>query len=109
MVSKETFVVLIVIISLSYKMGIDVVFSVMMKTAHDVLMNTYFYIMAVVILVGAVASIISEFVIIALINKLVSPLMRPFFGLSGAAVLGALTTYISDNPAILALAEDEGF
>lgn len=112
-ISKETFIVLIVFISLfsylGYKMGIDIVFSVMMKTAHDVLMNTSFYIMAVAILAGAVASIMSEFGIIALINKIVSPLMRPLFGLPGAGALGALTTYISDNPAILALAEDEGF
>lgn len=35
--------------------------------------------------------------------------MRPLFGLPGAAALGAVTCYISDNPAILALAADEGF
>ncbi|MBC2857113.1 hypothetical protein H3N56_11780 [Cetobacterium sp. 2A] len=112
-ISKETFVVLIIFISLftylGKVMGIDKVFSVMMKTGHDVLMNTSFYIMAVAILAGAVASIMSEFGIVALINKLISPLMRPLFGLPGAAALGAVTTYISDNPAILGLAEDQGF
>lgn len=90
-------------------MGMDVVFSVMMKTAHDVLMNTSFYIMAVAILAGAIAAIMSEFGVIALINKIISGVMRPIFGLPGAAALGAVTTYISDNPAILALADDEGF
>ena len=35
--------------------------------------------------------------------------MRPLFGLPGAAALGAVTTYISDNPAILSLAADEEF
>ena len=112
-VSVGTFVTLgIFILLFAYlgaKMGMDVVFSVMMKTGHDVLMNTSFYIMAVAILAGAAASIMSEFGVIALVNKIISPVMRPLFGLPGAAALGAVTTYISDNPAILSLAEDEGF
>ncbi|MFC2599831.1 MAG: hypothetical protein ACFNX1_01445 [Treponema lecithinolyticum] len=94
---------------LGHVMGMDIVFSVMMKTGHDVLMNTSFYIMAVAILAGAVASVMAEFGVIALVNKIISPVMRPLFGLPGAAALGAVTTYISDNPAILALAADEEF
>ena len=112
-VSLETFVTLIVVVGLfSYLgsvMGIDKVFSVMMKTGFDVLINTSFYIMAVAILAGAVASIFSEFGVIALVNKIISPIMRPLFGLPGAAALGATVCYISDNPAILALCDDEGF
>lgn len=112
-ISKETFIALIAIVGLftylGSVMGIDKVFSVMMKTGFDVLINTSFYIMAVAILAGAVAAIFSEFGVIALINKLISPIMRPLFGLPGAAALGATVTYISDNPAILSLAEDEGF
>ncbi|MGP1509501.1 hypothetical protein [Treponema lecithinolyticum] len=94
---------------LGHVMGMDIVFSVMMKTGHDVLMNTSFYIMAVAILAGAVASVMAEFGVIALVNKIISPVMRPLFGLPGAAALGAVTTYISDNPAILSLAADEEF
>lgn len=112
-VSLETFVTIGVIILLfgylGRVMGMDKVFSVMMKTGHDVLMNTSFYIMAVAVLAGAVAGIMSEFGVIALINKIISPIMRPLFGLPGAAALGAVTTYISDNPAILSLSADEGF
>ncbi len=112
-VSRETFIFLFVFVALfgylGSVMGLDVVFSVMMKTGHDVLMNTSFYIMAVAILAGAASSLMSEFGVIALINKIISPIMRPLFGLPGAAALGAVTTYISDNPAILPLAEDEGF
>ena len=65
--------------------------------------------MAVAILAGAVASVMAEFGVIALVNKIISPVMRPLFGLPGAAALGAVTTYISDNPAILSLAADEEF
>ena len=112
-ISVETFVTLAAIVALfgylGHVMGIDKVFSVMMKTGFDVLINTSFYIMAVAILAGAIAAIMSEFGIIALINKIISPIMRPLFGLPGAGALGAVTTYISDNPAILPLAQDEGF
>lgn len=112
-ISKETFVVLAAFILLfgylGYVMGFDKVFSIAMKTGFDVLINTSFYIMAVAILAGACAGLMSEFGIIALINRIISPIMRPLFGLPGAAALGAVTTYISDNPAILSLAEDEGF
>lgn len=112
-VSLETFIALggfiLLFGYLGKVMGLSVVFSVMMKTGHDVLMNTSFYIMAVAILAGAAAGIMSEFGIIALVNKIISPIMRPVFGLPGAAALGAVTTYISDNPAILSLAADKGF
>ena len=112
-VTLETFVILALFILLfgyiSYVMGLDIVFSVMMKTGHDVLMNTSFYIMAVAILAGAFANVMSEFGVISLVNKIISPIMRPIFGLPGAAALGGITTYVSDNPAILSLANDEGF
>ena len=35
--------------------------------------------------------------------------MKPVYGLPGAAALGIVTTFLSDNPAILALAEDSYF
>jgi len=35
--------------------------------------------------------------------------MRPFYGLPGAASIGAITTYLSDNPAIISLAKDKSF
>ena len=112
-VSVETFVVLAGFIVLlgyfGYVMGIDKLFSIAMKTGFDVLINTSFYIMAVAILAGAASAIMSEFGVIALINKIIAPVMRPLFGLPGAAALGAVTTYISDNPGILPLAQDEGF
>ena len=82
-ISKETFVVLAAFILLfgylGYVMGFDKVFSIAMKTGFDVLINTSFYIMAVAILAGACAGLMSEFGIIALINRIISPIMRPPF------------------------------
>nr|WP_307775310.1 hypothetical protein [uncultured Cetobacterium sp.] len=107
-------VVCIVVISfliylLSTKMGGINMINTLIKTAHDLLLNTVFFIMGVSVIAGAFAGILSEFGVIAILNKLLSPLMRPLYRLPGAAVLGILTTYISDNPAILSLAADKGF
>ena len=42
-------------------------------------------------------------------NRILSPLMKPLFGLPGAVSVGAVATYLSDNPAIMPLAADKGF
>lgn len=90
-------------------MGIGTMFSVIMKTAHDLLLNTAFYIMGVAVLAGALSSVFSEFGVTALINKLISPIMKPIFGLPGASALGAVTCYFSDNPAIIPIAKDPAY
>lgn len=91
------------------KMGAVNMLGTMMETAYQLLLDTVFYIMAVAVLAGALSALLSEFGVIAMINKLLSPLMKPLYGLPGAASLGIVTTYLSDNPAILALANDKSF
>lgn len=112
-VGSEGFVclafIIIVFLFISDKMGIVNMFKTVMATAHNLLLNTVFFIMAIAVLSGALAGILSEFGVIAIINKILSPLMKPLYDLPGAAALGIVTTYLSDNPAILTLAEDENF
>ena len=91
------------------KMGVANMFGTMMATAHDLIINTSFFISGVCILAGAVSAIFSEFGILALANAILSPLMKPLYNLPGASVVGVMTTYLSDNPAILSLAADKGF
>lgn len=81
----------------------------MMNTAYQLLLDTVFYIMAVAVIAGALSALLSEFGVVRLINRILSPFMGPLYGLPGAASIGIMTTYLSDNPAILALAHDEGF
>ena len=95
--------------SIGSVMGAANMLSTMMNTAYALLLETVFYIMAIAVLAGAVSALLSEFGVVDLINRLVSPLMKPLFGLPGAASLGIITTYLSDNPAILALANDGKF
>ena len=91
------------------KMGIANMFNTMMNTAFDLLINTVFYIMALAVLAGAVSALFSEFGVISLMNKILSPLIYPIYGLPGASSVGIITTYLSDNPAILTLANDDTF
>ena len=84
-------------------------FKTMMATAHDLLLNTVFFIMAMAVIAGAISALLSEFGAIALINKIFAPLMKPLWGMPGASVTGAVATYLSDNPAIIPFAKDKRF
>ncbi|MFR1710216.1 MAG: hypothetical protein ACLSV2_15135 [Clostridium sp.] len=112
-VSKEGIIFLIiflgVFIGMGSIMGTINMFNTLMETAYSLLLNTVFYIMAIAVLAGAISALLSEFGVVSLINKLLSPLMKPLYDLPGASTIGVLTTYLSDNPAILTLAEDKGF
>ena len=90
-------------------MGLSNMFSTLMNTAFDILINTCLYIMAIAVLMGALSAVFTEFGVVDMLNKILSPLMKPIYGLPGAAALGVVTTYLSDNPAILSLADDKGF
>ncbi len=96
-------------VALGRVMGAANMLNTLMNTAYSLLLDTVFYIMAIAVVAGAVSALLSEFGVIALVNKLLSPLMKPIYGLPGASALGIMTTYLSDNPAILTLAEDKGF
>lgn len=91
------------------KMGGINMIKTMMNTGFDLLMNVCLYLMAIAVLAGAISGLFSEFGVIALVNKLLSKIMKPIYDLPGASSLGMLNCYISDNPAILTLAHDDNF
>lgn len=112
-ISLETFVFLAIFLLIfgfmARKMGTPLMFKTMMATAHDLLLNTVFFIMTMAVIAGAVSALLSEFGAIALINKIFAPLMKPLWGMPGASVTGAVATYLSDNPAIIPFAKDKRF
>ena len=112
-VGLEVFVFLAIFlgffVALCMEMGTVNMFNTMMNTAFDLLLNTCFYIMAIAVLAGAISALFSEFGVIALLNKLLSPAVKFLYGLPGASAVGIFTTYLSDNPAILTLAHDNTF
>lgn len=90
-------------------MGTSNMLNTIMKTAHDLLLNTVFYLMAICVITGALSKIFVEFGVVTLLEKLLRPLMKPLFNLPGVASLGAVMTFLSDNPAIISLAQDKHF
>lgn len=94
---------------LGSKMGTANMLNTIMNTSHDLLLNTVFYLMAICVLTGAIGKIFVEFGVVNLLEKLLRPLMKPLFNLPGVASLGAVLTFLSDNPAIISLAQDKKF
>ena len=94
---------------IGWRMGAAPMLNTIMKTAHDLLINTVFYLMAICVLTGALGRLFVEFGVVKLLEGLLRPLMRPLFNLPGVAALGAVLTFLSDNPAIISLAKDKRF
>ena len=90
-------------------MGTPNMLNTIMNTAHDLLLNTVFYLMAICVITGALGRVLVDFGVVSLLEKLLRPLMKPLFNLPGVASLGALMTFLSDNPAIISLAQDKKF
>ena len=90
-------------------MGVPNMLNTIMKTAHDLLLNTCFYLMAICVITGAIGAIFVEFGVVKLLGTLLRPFMRPLFNLPGVAALGAVMTFLSDNPAIISLSQDKRF
>ena len=91
------------------EMGMANMLNTMMHTAHDLLLNTVFYLMGICVLTGAIGRIFIEFGVVNLLERILRPLMKPLFNLPGVASLGAVMTFLSDNPAIISLASDRRF
>ncbi|MGN0067224.1 MAG: nucleoside recognition domain-containing protein [Bacteroides sp.] len=102
-------VVVLIFGYLGYVMGLPNMLNTMMKTAHDLLINTVFYLMSICVLTGAIGEIFVEFGVVKMLERLLRPLMKPLFNLPGVASLGAVMTFLSDNPAIISLAHDKRF
>lgn len=79
------------------------------NNAYDLLIGTCLYLMAVAVVVGALSSVLTEFGVIALANRALSPLMKPLYGMPGATSVAVFSAFLSDNPAVLTLADDKRY
>ncbi len=94
---------------LAWKMTLPHMLNTFMQTAYHLLLETVFYIMAICVLMGAISKLLAEFGVVRLLENLLRPLMKPLYNLPGVAALGAIMTFLSDNPAIITLANDKNF
>ena len=80
-VGPETFIclaaILVVFVGLGHMMGAVNMLKTTMNTAFALLMDTCFYIMAIAVIAGAIGSLMTEFGVVELINRILSPLMLP--------------------------------
>lgn len=94
---------------IGYQMGLPNMLSTIMNTAHDLLLNTAFFIMSLMVVTGALSSLLVEYKVIALMEKLLAPFMVILYKLPGRTALAGIMTFFSDNPAILSFASDKKF
>ncbi|MBR0077932.1 MAG: hypothetical protein IJP72_06000 [Bacteroidales bacterium] len=94
---------------LATRMTLPKMLNTFMQTAYHLLMETVFYIMAICVLMGAISKLLAEFGVVRLLENILRPLMRPLYNLPGVAALGAVMTFLSDNPAIISLSKDKNF
>lgn len=109
-VSVEGFVtlaiVLLIFIPIAIIMGFGNMLNTLFNNALDLLLNTCFYLMGVAVVIGALSSVLTEFGVISIANKGLSPLMKPIYGMPGATSVAIFSAFLSDNPAVLTLADD---
>ena len=55
---------------IGYKMGVANMLNTIMKTAHDLLLNTVFYLMGICVITGALGRLFVEFKVVNLIEAL---------------------------------------
>ncbi|MBR5776996.1 MAG: hypothetical protein IKY22_00800 [Bacteroidales bacterium] len=94
---------------LAHCMSMNNMLNTIMNTAHDLLLNTVLYIMGITVLTGALGKLLTEFGVVRLIEVILRPLMKPLYNLPGVAALGAVLTFLSDNPAIISLSKERNF
>ncbi|MBQ0007253.1 MAG: hypothetical protein KBT40_00825 [bacterium] len=102
-------VFLLIFIPLGNSMGLKNMLNTIMQTSYRLLIDTCFFLMAICVISGALGKLLVEFGVVDVLEKLLRPLMKPIFNLPGVAALGAVMTFLSDNPAIIALAKDRNF
>ena len=94
---------------LGHSMGVPNMLNTIMQTAYRLLIDTVLYLMAITVLSGALGSLLVEFGVVRLLEIILKPFMKPIFNLPGVASLGAVLTFLSDNPAIISLANNKNF
>ncbi len=112
-VGAEGFVCLVLVagffVAFGCVMGFSNAINTMFNTAFMLLKDTVFYLLALAVLMGAISAVLSEFGVVSLLNKAFAPLMGPLYGMPGATSISLFTSFLSDNPAVLTLANDRNY
>ena len=88
-------ILLAVFVPIAIIMGFDNMLNTLFNNAYDLLIGTCLYLMAVAVVVGALSSVLTEFGVIALANRALSPLMKPLYGMPGATSVAVFSAFLS--------------
>lgn len=66
--------------------GVPNMINTMMRTAHDLLLNTVFYLMGMCVLTGALSKVLVNFGVVDLLQRLLRPVMKPLFNMPGRSL-----------------------
>ncbi len=94
---------------LAHHMTLPHMLNTIMQTSYSLLIETCLYLMGITVLSGALGKLLTEFGVVRLVEMVLRPLMKPLYNLPGVAALGAILTFLSDNPAIISLSKDRKF
>ena len=94
---------------MAHRMTLPHMLNTIMSTSYRLLVDTVLYLMGITVLSGALGKLLVEFGVVRLLEKILKPFMKPLFNLPGVAALGGVLTFLSDNPAIISLANDKNF
>lgn len=112
-ISLEGFICLFIFIAfllgLSLVMGFSNALNTIFNTAYGLLTDVVWYLLALIVIMGAVSGLLNEFGVISIANKAFSPLMKPIYGMPGATSIAIFTAFMSDNPSILTLGADPNY
>ncbi len=112
-ISLEGFICLFLfaafLVGLSLVMGFSNALNTIFNTAYELLTDVVWYLLALIVLMGAVSGLLNEFGVISIANKAFSPLMKPIYGMPGATSIAIFTAFMSDNPSILTLGADKNY
>lgn len=115
MPTKTLHTILFIILSATFftyvcmHMGVQNMLNTFMRTAYSLLIDTVFLTMAMTTLAGAFGRLLSEFGLNNILNYIFRYLMAPLYGLPGITFLGAFSSFLSENMAIIAFSRDPEF
>ena len=68
-----------IFVGLGSVMGGQNLLNTIIKTAHDLILNTIFYLMGIIVITGAIGKLMAEYGVVSVLEKLLRPLMKPLY------------------------------
>ena len=75
-------------------MGLPNILNTIMQTSYHLLLEIVFYIMGITVLSGALGSLLVEFHVVDMLERILRPLMKSLYNLPGVSALEGILTFL---------------